>query len=278
MVFRKEVAVAAPRRYGHRSYDAGLARARQHIHEAKLLSQELGGTDEDVKRYFFGLSSSDLRPVLVAYEREHSKAAREYAESTIPLWRCGSRKMSGQVAARLFKLLPRFMPLNCKYALVESLWDKLVPRTEYSIAFGPDADAGRVGEAVDQHLTATVNGHTIPDGLQRRFNWLADGDAQLMQQLLNHFLVRDRQQAIAAVSAQVALILGQLRSAGPVQGFRRELKLAGHTIYIFLDPLATNVTVSPGQPRYQGVPHYAWIWILSAIAAVILLILFFKAR
>ncbi len=104
-------------------------------------------------------------------------------------------------------LLPRFMPLNRKYALLESLWEKLAPRSEYSIAFGRDSNARDLGDVVDQHLTATVNGHTIPDALQSRFKWLADGDAQVMQVLLNHFQMRDRQQTIAAVCAEVALIL-----------------------------------------------------------------------
>jgi len=112
-------------RYRHRSYDRGSEYALQHIREARNLSHELGGTDEDVKRYFFGLSSAELRPILDEYERENGKAAREYAETTIPQWRSGSRQMSGQNAARLFKLLPRFMHLNSKYDIVESLWEKL---------------------------------------------------------------------------------------------------------------------------------------------------------
>src|SRR5436305_370445 len=95
--FRQEVAVAR-RRYRRRSYDPGLERALHHIREAKDLSHELGGTDEDVKRYFFDLSSEELRRILDEYEREHGKAAREYAETTIPAWRSGSRKMSGQNA------------------------------------------------------------------------------------------------------------------------------------------------------------------------------------
>jgi len=251
-----------------------LERAKQHIREAKELSRELGGTDEDVKRYFFGLSPAELRRILDQYEREHGKAAREYAETTIPQWRSGSRKMSGQNAARLFKLLPRFMPLDRKYALVESLWEKLAPRSEYSIAFGRNADVREVGEVVDQHVKANINGHTIPDALQLRFRWLSHGDPQVMQELLNHFLIRDRQQAIATVGAQVALILQHARDDSAVQAFRRELKVGGHTVHIFLDPLATDVKLSPGSPRYQGAPSYSWIWWLGVIAAIITVLIF----
>ena len=41
------------RRGRRRNY--GQERALQHIQEAKDLSRELGGTDEDVKSYFFSL-------------------------------------------------------------------------------------------------------------------------------------------------------------------------------------------------------------------------------
>ena len=39
--------------YGNRS--VGLERALKHIREAETLSSELGGTDKDVKEYFFSL-------------------------------------------------------------------------------------------------------------------------------------------------------------------------------------------------------------------------------
>ncbi len=268
----------ARRRYYRRSYNAGIERANQHIREARELSRELGGTDEDVKRYLFGLSTPELRLILDAYEREHGKEARRYAEDTIPAWRSGSRKMSGQNAARLYKLLPRFMPLERKYALVESLWEKQAPRSEYSVAFGPNIDAQEVGKLVEQHVTATVTGHTISDALQCRFIWLADGDAQAMQQLLNHFLMRDRQQAITTVRAEVALILQNARGDSALQAFRRELRVGGHTVHIFLDPLATDVKLTPGAPKFKVRLDYSWILALCIVAAVVALILLWRAR
>jgi hypothetical protein len=250
----------------------------RHIREAKHLTRELGGTDQDVKRYFFGLSPAELRPILNAYEREHGRGAREYAEATIPQWRSGARQMSGQNAARLFKLLPRFMPLQRKLGLVEALWERLAPRAVFSIAFGRNADTRAVGELVGQHMQTTINGHTIPEALQRRFTWLADGDAQVMQELLNHFLIRDRQQAIATVSAQVALILRNTGPYGAVQGFRREVKVGGHTVHVFLDPLATDVKLSPGPPRYLTALNYSWVWVLGGVAALVALLFLLLPR
>ena len=67
----------------------GYERALEHIREAEELSRELGGTDEDVKSYFFSLSGAELRSVLDAYERANGSLAREYAEETMSKWRSG---------------------------------------------------------------------------------------------------------------------------------------------------------------------------------------------
>lgn len=57
------------RRYHGRHVDIGHERARQHIEDARRLSAELGGTDKDVKEYFFSLPPHSLRLILDAYER-----------------------------------------------------------------------------------------------------------------------------------------------------------------------------------------------------------------
>ena len=57
--------------YGRNSYrkrSAGHQKAIEHIRAAKALSTELGGTDKDVKEYFFNLSQKQLGLILNKYE------------------------------------------------------------------------------------------------------------------------------------------------------------------------------------------------------------------
>jgi hypothetical protein len=260
------------RHYRSRYRDLGIERAMQHIREAEELSRELGGTDADVKEYFFSLPPCELAPILDAYEKKYGREARRYAEETIPAWRLGRRKMSGQNASRLFHLLPRFMPLERKYSLIESLWTKFAPRSEYSVSFGHNADAHSIKEIVGKHLNATVNEHSIPGYLQRRFEWLADGDSVVKQQLLNHILMCDRQQAIEISAAIVNLILPHAQNGTAIQSFRRDLKIGGHTVHVFLDPRATEVKLTPGGPRFIGPPNYSWVGGLVFVAVIIGLI------
>ncbi|HZL20093.1 MAG TPA: hypothetical protein VFG23_20335 [Polyangia bacterium] len=71
-----------------------MERARQHIQAAARLSQELGGTDKDVKAYFFALGRQRLNPIFDEYQRLYGRPAREYAELTCSatIWMTGARQ------------------------------------------------------------------------------------------------------------------------------------------------------------------------------------------
>ena len=97
------------RRPYYHSHDVGNEFARQHIEEYRQLEQELGGTIDDVKEYFFSLSPRQLQSILGDYGRKYGEQAQAYAAKTIAKWEAGHVHMSGLVARRLFDFLP---PIN----------------------------------------------------------------------------------------------------------------------------------------------------------------------
>ena len=103
------------------------ARREQHAQEAKEFSKLVGGTDEDIKQWFFGLSAAERGPIIQAYGDAYGQLRREYAEEAFPHWRSGRRRMSGLVAKRLYSLLPPHMPISARLSLVESLWRHVAP-------------------------------------------------------------------------------------------------------------------------------------------------------
>ncbi|MES0039644.1 hypothetical protein NKJ74_31180 [Mesorhizobium sp. M0046] len=183
------------RRNSSRSYsgrDYGRERALQHIEDARRLSFELGGTDEDVKRYFFSLSSSELSKILAEYGRQYGAQAQDYASNTMYKWRTGQTKMSGTVAERLFNLLPPRMPLSEKYKLTEGLWKHFGPSSKRVMRVGHDADLEQVILMARQHIEEVVTHYQIPEQIERRFNWLSSGDVGVKQELLNHVRSMER--------------------------------------------------------------------------------------
>ena len=114
----------------------GYQKALDHIHDAHALTRELGGTDKDVKEYFFNLPTDQLEKVFDRYEFENGPSAREYAEITYKKWASGKVHMSGLVAERLFRILPPTMPLEVKYQLTKSLWYHVGPSSTKTFYVG----------------------------------------------------------------------------------------------------------------------------------------------
>lgn len=251
----------AYRRYRSRG---GTARALQHIEEARRLSFELGGTDQDVKRYFFSLPGGDLRQILEVYGKKHGRAARAWAEKTLPKWRSGRVKMSGVVASRLFNLLPPRMPPSAKYALVENLWQHFGPSSRKRLEVGTDADLDQVIEVVRAHIEEVVINYKIPANLERRFEWLSAGDVHIKQDLLNHFRNCEKSLVLKGVSAQIPVMLEHIHSdyGRYTRRLAHVLKVGKHELEVMVNRKTSGVVLT--DPPWFGSRRVdlRWIWLL----------------
>ncbi len=169
--------------------------ALQHIEDARLLTIELGGTDQDVKKWFFSRTPAELDPILKKYRDSYGQQPYEYALKALPKWKSGRTKMSGTVAARLFSLLPNFMPLDTKYDLVDSLWKHVGVTKKRVVEAGVGADIEEVIKVVNDEVMSLATNWEIPEALNKRFNWLGDNDATTYQKLLSH--IKDTEQLLA---------------------------------------------------------------------------------
>jgi hypothetical protein len=190
------------RRY-RSSRNTGFERAREHIAEARALTEELGGTDQDVKQWFFNLPDSKLKDILDLYEKSFGQKAADYARETMPIWKNGSRQMSGLVAGRLFTLLPPVMPVEAKFQLVESLWAHVAPSNKRLIEVGPDVPMEEVMSAVEVEVRALSTKWTVPDPMKKRFEWLAHKDAATYEKLLAHLKEQEKQLAERVLKKQI---------------------------------------------------------------------------
>lgn len=272
------------RRRGYIS-NRGREIARQHILEAEQLSRELGGTDVDVKAYFFSLPSRDLQIVLDLYESQYGSQARAYANATIGDWRSGQRRMAGQTATRLFRLLPPIMPLQRKYELITNLWDHCGPSSKKILQVGLDANLDEIMSNVQQHIEEVVVHYRIPDNLERRFEWLAAGDVHVKQDLLGHLRQREKSLVIEGARLQLPVMLSHLRSEAGQSTHRlaQVLKVGRHELEVNLKRDFSGVALidpptRPPPPSYNSASastsDYRWFWWVIGIA----IFLFFITR
>ena len=255
-------------RYPHRI--TGYERALQHIREAEKLSKELGGTDEDVKQYFFSLPPNKLQAILKDYGIQYGKSKRDYAEETLPLWRTGKRKMSGLVASRLFNLLPPRMPLEVKYELTKRLWEQYSPISHRILRIGPNSSEQDIMNKVEEHLVHTIAHYSIPQPLEQRFKWLSMGDVQVQQQLLNHLLDVETLQAIELIQQQVPILLNHIQNQGKyTQRLSQSIEIGKHKFDIVFDKNSSDTKIEAPQ-RFASTSHsrvnrWFWFWLVAGV-------------
>lgn len=267
---------------GRRAPLAGRSRALQHIEEAKQFSREIGGSDRDVKDYFFSLSDRELAPVLAEYGERYGQPAQEYAELTIPRWRSGKVTMSGMVAKRLFDLLPAKMPLAAKYKLTEDLWKHFGPSSQMALRVGADATVDEIVAAAASHISDVVISYRIPEELARRFDWLASGDVGVKQQILNYLRDLEKGLVIEAIELQGPIMIEHLRgeSAAHTSRFSQRVMVGKHELELHADRAFSGVRLEAPQARSRSgstktqsatgeSTSYGWVWWVLAAGLIL---------
>ncbi len=202
-----------------------------HIAEAKQFSNEVGGVDKDVKSFFFSLSSYERDALFIEYGEKYGEDRRLYAIDAYPFWKSGTRQMSGDVAKRLFDLLPKRMPLPKKYELVRKLWDHFCPKTHEVFYVGNGANTDILHGKVSAHLEKVVQNYTISEALSKRFDWLSAGDVVVRLQLQNHFQQLKRACLAEALKERLQVVSSHLTNC-PEDHVLQTVKLGNHVVEI----------------------------------------------
>ncbi len=199
------------RRYSN-SRNVGRERARQHIQEAQEFSQTIGGTDEDVKKWFFSRSNHELKSIFQLYRKKFGDKPADYAEEAYPDWKSEKRYMSGRVATRLFSLLPPIMPMKDKFHLVDTLWEHVGPTKKRLITAGYNANKDEVIALVKKEIGMLTTNWTIPDEISARFKWLSANDSHTYQKLLSHIKESERQLGLNIIKEQIPILIKKFES------------------------------------------------------------------
>ncbi len=260
------------RRYG---YSRGSEFARRHIEEAHEFSREIGGTDKDVKEYFFSLSSSQLNSLLDEYGRKYGSTAKSYARKTYSNWKSGYTHMSGMVAKRLFSLLPPRMPISKKYELAENVWKHFGPQSNHSFTIGVNTDIDNIANIVSSKLDESVSEYNIPENIKNRFNWLSAGDVNLKEKLLNHFRQMQKSLAVEKAKSEIPVLQNQMRENPDItRHVKSVLQINKHQVGIWIDKKLDNQIFerapkrafrSGGSDRDSSYGCLIWIAIIIAI-------------
>jgi len=254
------------------------SRALQHIREAEALTRLLGGTDETVKQYLFNLPQKDFDRVLEDYEELYSEKAADYARETLPNWISGRVKMSGMIAERLYKLLPPIMPLRKKFQIAEELWRHVGPSSHKVLRFGETASYPLLVSTIETYITAVVQNYRIPESLENRFDWLAEDDIEVKQQLLNHLQNLDKTLVTEAATSQAKAMLEHLstQNAGYTQLYSHTVSVGKHELQLVADHEVEGCKLEDyvSTSSYKSGGDSGFIW-KAALGIVIIIVIIY---
>ena len=259
----------------NRRSSRGQEAARRHIREAEDFSRELGGTDKDVKEYFFALSPSEIDAVLSVYGQQYGSQKESYARETYGSWKTGKRRMSGLVAKRLFNLLPPRMPLDKKYELAENIWRHFGPSSRTSFMVGTSADIKEISRVLTQKLDDAVSTYELPENILKRFDWLSAGDVRLKEKLLNHFRQEEKKLCVDRVKAEMPLLQRQMAQHSDVTALAKSvIQIDKHEISIWVDKKLEDEICEGSPTVHTSDKTFGFNWIWWLVGAGILFALF----
>ena len=240
------------RRYRRYSRNIGREKALQHIEEARILSDQLGGTDEDVKNYFFELPKNKLDKILYNYGEKYGEDKKEYAIETFNKWKTGKVQMSGLVAGRLYDFLPPTMPLETKYSMVKILWNKHGPKTNKVLKVGRNVSSNKIHNTAKNYLIKTVQDWQVNNNLKQRFKWLSQGDISIQEKLLNHYKDLEKKIIIEGLEKKIPVLVDFINKNEEITtSLNESIKIGNHQLKIKFDLNSEDIEISDPEPEYQ---------------------------
>jgi hypothetical protein len=151
----------------------------------RQLTSLFGGIDHDVEKIFLNLRSQDRELLLKAYGHKYGENAEKYARKTFRKWKSGATKMSGLSATRLLDLIPPRLSEEERYELIRKLRKHYLTRERVIRNVNTPATSWRQHvEPAVQELINVSRDLQLPEELLKKAEWLADGDTQAVERIL----------------------------------------------------------------------------------------------
>lgn len=209
--------------------------AVEHVRQYRELSTRLGPIVEDIKQAFFNLLPADLENLLEIYARQYGTKAADYARRTLPLWRSGRTKISGQTAQRLLNLVPKYLSFEQRYVIVKKLCEHHAPKKYQHVTINVKAPAEGFAElrrTLIEFQDYSLLKH-LPDHVLATATWLNDDDVTASRALIAQI---DRQKAeiIQSITDRELRHLNTLIPGGTITSGSKTIEFPNGTISVVL--------------------------------------------
>jgi len=158
--------------------------SRQQTLKARL-SAAVGGFDKDVLERFYSLTPDQLARIFNIYSDSYGDGPAEYARKTYVEWKHGAVRPSAQTINRLLDSLPLVLDFEGKCDLLRKLRERHRKPEHHALKVKADDWQEHVLPLVKAVIQKAYRAN-LPEAVERRLTWLANGDMQTARAILAH--------------------------------------------------------------------------------------------
>jgi hypothetical protein len=149
------------------------------------LSAALSGFDKDIIERFYALTPDQLSRLFNIYSDSYGNGPAAYARKTYVDWKHGAVRPSAQTINRLLDSLPLVLDFEGKCELLRKLRERHRRLEYHSLKVKADDWEAHVLPLVRAVIQKAYRAN-LPEAVERRLTWLANGDMQTARAILAH--------------------------------------------------------------------------------------------
>ncbi len=193
-----------------------------------------GSAVDEIKRQFFQLDSDAMEELLADYGIIHGKSAESYARTTMPKWKSGATKLSGQTMERLIELVPPYLSAKQRLDLIKIILErhKRIPATQIIKINVKEPGPGL--SAIDtalQQLRVTDELAYLPSNAMDAAKWLYDDDVTAARGVMISIATAETRALKQSAEREISLLKQTLQS-GKVKAASYSVRTPGGNLEI----------------------------------------------
>jgi hypothetical protein len=202
--------------------------------KATRLQKQFGGATAEITRAFYAMDTRKLSALLQRYGQLYGDKAEDYARRTMPKWRSGEVKLSGQTLERLIKLVPPYLNPEKRLELLELILKRHerepnTQRIEVNIK-KPEEGLAEIDRAMNKIAVIDELAY-LPGDVMDTAKWLYADDLTTARAMLAKLSSVETRALKESATREIELLKRTIRS-GQVQSASYTVKTPGGNLVV----------------------------------------------
>lgn len=150
----------------------------------------------EILKVLLNLNQDSLNQLFTFYKESFGNGAAKYARKTYQKWKTGEVQPNRQTFERFLLHLPKVMSYELKCEVLRIFMEEYCSKENHEITVFTDNWEKTLTPLVQQIIDKPYNAE-LPQEVQKKLTWLADGEMQLAQEILRKSQVEEGKIAVS---------------------------------------------------------------------------------